>query len=128
MIEPNFARRKVVHRHAWLWEPMEAVPSIELRSMFGVKTAYIDGNILLGFAANKDPWRGVLICTEHKHHASLMEEFPALSPHPVVPKWLMVRESHDDFERVAGQLVALATRRDPRIEVTPAGKKRKVRN
>ena len=127
MLEPDFGSVKRVHRYAWLWEPMAALPSFELRSLFVLKTAYIDGNLMLGFAAKKEPWRGVLVCTERSHHASLMQEFPALSPHPVLPKWLLLRESHDDFERVAGHLVALAMRRDPRIGVPPKEKRRKPR-
>jgi hypothetical protein len=37
----------------------------------------------------------------------------------VLPKWLYLAESADDFERVAERLVALARRRDPRIGVAP---------
>ena len=125
MLHPDSEPIKSGHRYAWLWEPMEAVPTFELRSMFGWKTAYIDGNLVLGFAAKKEPWRGVLVCTEQRHHASLMQEFPSLAPHPVLPKWLILRESHDDFERMAGQLVAFAMRRDPRIGVPPKGTQRR---
>jgi hypothetical protein len=67
----------------------------------------------------------VLICTEREHHASLIAEFPPLSPHPVLPKWLYLAESSDEFERVAERLVTLAKRRDPRIGVAPKAKKRK---
>ena len=127
MREADLGPNKSVHRYAWLWEPLEAIPSFELRSMFGVKTAYIEGKIMLGFAARREPWRGLLVCTDKTQHASLMQEFPALSPHPVIPKWLMLPESDDDFERVAGRLVALVLRLDPRIGVVPKSRQRRER-
>ena len=114
-----------MHRHAFLWEPMEVVPSFELRAMFGFKAAYVHGLLMLVFAAKEEPWRGVLVCTAKDQHASLRQEFPALAPHPVLPKWLMLPESDEDFERVAEQLVALAIRRDPRIGVVPKARKRR---
>ena len=127
MREPDFGPIKSAHRYAWLWEPMEAIPSFDLRAMFGVKLAYLDGNLMLGFAGKTDPWLGVLVCTEREHHASLVQEFPALVPHAVLPKWLHLRESHDDFERVATRLVALALHRDPRIGVAPKPARRRAK-
>jgi hypothetical protein len=80
---------------------------------------------VLCFAAGEEPWRGVLVGTDRPHHASLRAEFPALAPHPVLPKWLYLPESNDDFEPVAARLVALSRRRDLRIGVAPKPKKRK---
>jgi hypothetical protein len=55
----------------------------------------------------------------------LVEEFPELKPHPVLPKWLYLPDASDTFERVAERLVALAKRRDPRIGVLPQARTRK---
>jgi hypothetical protein len=96
-----------------------------LSAMFGTRVVYLDGKLVLCFASKADPWRGVLVCTERDNHASLVAQFPSLSPHPILPKWLYVAESADDFERVAEQLVVLAGLRDPRIGVVPIPKKRK---
>jgi hypothetical protein len=93
--------------------------------MFGTKVVYLDGRMVLCFASREDPWRGVLVGTEREHHASLTGEFPSLVPHPILPKWLYLAESGDDFERVAGQLVRLAGERDPRIGIVPRQKRRK---
>lgn len=119
----EIGRARRVHRYAWLWEPLEQDASFVLGAMFGTKVAYLDGRLMLCFSAKEEPWRGVLVCTERASHASLLAEFRALSPHPILPKWLYLPESADDFERVAERLVALATRRDPRIGVAPKGKK-----
>ena len=123
MREPKIGKIKQVHRHAWLWEPLETDPSFVLRAMFGTKAVYIDGKLMLCFSARAEPWRGLLIGTSLTHHSSLMAEFPALSPHPILPKWLYLPESSDEFERVAERLVALTRLRDPRIGVIPQPKK-----
>ena len=116
---------KKVHPHAWLWEPLEADATFVLGAMFGTKVAYIAGKLVLCFSAKAEPWRGVLVCTDRMEHASLMAQFPALVPHPILGKWLYLPESADEFERVAEHLVVLAKRRDPRIGVIPQAKRRK---
>jgi hypothetical protein len=114
-----------VHPHQWLWEPLESDPTFVLRSMFGAKTVYLGGQLRLCFCAGEEPWRGVLVCTGHEHHAALRAEFPELTPHPILPKWLYLAEAVEAFERIATQLVGLARRRDPRLGVTPGAKKKK---
>ncbi len=114
---------KALHPYAWLWECLEADPGFALRAMFGTKTAYLDGRLTLCFSASKEPWRGVLVCTSHAHHHSLMAEFPVLKPHPILPKWLYLPEALDEFEKLAQRLVALAKARDPRLGVLPKPKR-----
>ncbi len=113
------AQARIVHPYAWLWEPLESDPTFVLRAMFGSKTVYLDGRLTLCFIARKEPWRGLLVCTEHAHHESLRKDFPELVPHAILPKWLYLPESLDSFERVAERLVKLAARRDPRIGIVP---------
>jgi hypothetical protein len=111
--------------HAWLWEPLQDEASFVRRAMFGTQAVYLDGKLMFCFATKGEPWRGVLVATERAHHAALLADFPALTPHPVLPKWLYLRESLDAFERTAERLVALARRRDPRLGVLPQPKRRK---
>jgi len=110
------------HPYAWLWEPLEGDAGFLPRPMFGGKAVYIDGRMTLYFCAKEEPWRGVCVCTQREHHASLMAEFPALAPHKILPKWLYLPEADENFERVAAKLVALAKRRDARVGI--AGKAR----
>ena len=124
-LEKSFARPKPVHPLQWLWEPFEAEQTFVLRSMFGAKAAYLDGKLMLCFCASEEPWRGVLVCTDQTRHLALQAEFPALSPHPILPKWLYLPESADRFEGAAAKLVSLARRRDPRLGVVPQPKKRR---
>jgi hypothetical protein len=120
----QFGRIRPVHPHAWIWEPLETDISFVLRPMFGTKSVYLGGRLVLCFSARAEPWRGVLVCTDRTHHASLQQEFPALVPHPVLPKWLYLPEASGSFESTAERLVQLVRRRDPRIGVVPSARKR----
>ncbi|AWI09023.1 hypothetical protein [Ereboglobus luteus] len=121
-----FGKTIKIHPLAWLWEPLEGDPSFMLRSMFGGKAAYLDGKLMLFFFKGEESeWRGMCVCTGHEHHESLIADFPALAPHPVLPKWLYLQEEHERFESVAEKIVALARRRDPRLGVI--GKPRRKR-
>ena len=118
-------RVRTIHPLQWLWEPLESDPTFVLRPMFGAKAAYLGGKLVLCFCASDEPWRGVLVCTDHAHHAALRGEFPELVPHPILPKWLYLAESVDAFERVAVRLVTSARQRDLRIGVVPGSKKKR---
>lgn len=114
---------RVVHPLAWVWEPLQDSPSFVLRSMFGAKSVYLDGRIMLCCTAGAEPWNGILICTSREHHAALQADFPMLGEHPILGKWLYVSQSHPRFEAVALSLVRLVRSRDPRIGVLPAPRK-----
>jgi len=94
--------------------------------MFGAKAVYLGGKLMLCFIAKAEPWRGLLVCTDKSHQASLKTEFPVLSPHLVLPKWLYLPESADRFESDAERIVQLVRRRDLRIGVIPKTKNRKT--
>jgi hypothetical protein len=126
-LEEIIGRPSRVHPYAWLWEPLESDPTFVLRPMFGTKAAYLGGRLMLCFCDRSEPWRGVLVCTERAHHASLRAEFPALDPHPILPKWLYLPESADRFEATATRLVALVRQRDPRLGIGPTPRKKNRR-
>ena len=121
-------RIKREHPYRWLWEPLESEPTFLLRPMFGGRAAYLDGKLVLYFSAKKDPWRGVLVCTERVHHSSLLAEYPDLVPHPVLPKWLYLPEHTERFEYTAALLTARAKHRDPRLGVISPPKKHRTGN
>jgi hypothetical protein len=125
--EKPFAKAKPVHPYEWLWEGLASDPGFALRSMFGGKSVYLDGKLMLYFAAKAEPWRGLLLCTDRSHHASLVADFADLRPHPILPKWLYLPESAESFERVAVQVVTLTRRRDPRVGVEPQPRKKSRR-
>lgn len=121
-------RARPVHPYQWLWEPLENDPGFSLRAMFGAKAAYLDDRLVLCFCARHEPWQGLLVCTERTHHPALQSEFPALIPHPILPKWLYLPEAAAGFEATAPRLVQLARRRDPRMGIMPPPRKRRTRS
>lgn len=121
----GFGDARPLHPYAWIWEPLEQHSSFVLRPMFGAKAVYLHGLMMLCFCARKEPWRGVFVCTDFVHHASLRRQFPSLRSHDVLAKWLYLPESSSDFETCAHALADLAWRRDPRIGVLPQPKKRR---
>jgi hypothetical protein len=93
--------------------------------MFGGRAVHFGGRFVLYLTMKEEPWRGVLVPTEREHQPSLIAEFPSLSPHPVLPKWLYLPEAAPTFERDAQRLVSLARALDPRIGVIPGTKTKK---
>jgi hypothetical protein len=127
-VRPASARPRAVrpeHPLEWLAEPVRAEPSFELKSWFGGRSLMLDGKHQLFLSTQGEPWQGVLVCTFHEHQPSLLAEFPALRPHPVLKKWLYLPESAETFEQDARRLVRLVRARDPRIGVAPSPRKKK---
>lgn len=93
--------------------------------MFGCLAAYLHGRLMAVIADKEGEWSGLLVPTSREHHASLIEEFPALTPHPVLGKWLFITSSHEDFEDVSSRLIEAMTEGDPRFGVEPKTKDRK---
>ena len=113
------------HPLRYLVEPLMEEASYLERSMFGCRACYLFGRIVLVLAfPGEDPWNGILIPTEREHHASLCSEFPSLSSHPVLGKWLYLPEDHDDFERLARSVIARILQGDPRFGVISMPKKK----
>jgi hypothetical protein len=107
------------HRFGWLAEPMADEPSFVLRPMFGCLACYLHGRLVLVLADRRPPWRGLLVPTAREAHAALRADFPALEPHPVLPKWLFLPEGTDDLETIGAALVERALADDPRLGVEP---------
>lgn len=107
----------------WIFDAFEHDPSYIRTRMFGCDAAYLDGLLCLVAADRGEPWNGLLVCTSRERHAALVDEIPALRPHPVLGKWLYVPQDDPDFETIAETLTALVLARDPRIGVEPKPRK-----
>lgn len=114
------------HPLVWLAEPLQNEPTLELRPWFGGRTITLEGKHHLFLTVQDEPWQGVLVCTFHEHHESLLAEFPSLVKHPVLGKWLYLSESVPTFERDSQRLVALVRARDPRIGILPSPRKKRA--
>ena len=108
------------HRYGAVVEGIMEEPSLLVATMFGFVTCYVHGRCVLALADKRPPWRGLLIPTAREHHASLRALLPALVGHPVLGKWLYLKDAAEEFEETARQLVALARADDARIGVESA--------
>lgn len=112
------AKLKKKNSFLWLFEPLEDDPGFIQRKLFGFDAAYLDGLLYVALRdGGVEPWSGLLVCTERKHHAALLSEFPKLKPHKVLGKWLHISYLHPEFESTATAIIALAIRRDARLGV-----------
>ena len=118
---PSSIRNSLV----WIFDAFERDSTYILRRMFGCDAAYIDGLLCLVAADRGEPWNGLLICTSQERHAALIEEMPALQPHPVLGKWLYASQDDPAFEIIAERMVALVLARDRRVGVEPKPRKRR---
>lgn len=114
-----------LNRHLWLLEPLRDLPTCTIRPMFGAQACYFNDLLVLVLADSEEPWRGVLVPCEREHHASITREFPSLAPHPVLPKWLYLRESAGTFERDAEHIVRRIQQFDVRFGIVPPAKRTK---
>jgi hypothetical protein len=121
-MKPKVKRPHPLH---WILEPVEREPSFFQKPMFGCQAAYLYGRLVLVLAAHEEPWNGLLVCTSREFHSALIDDFPGLRPHPVLPKWLYLAQSCDGFEETAQQLALQALKNDARIGVEPGSGKRK---
>ena len=109
--------------HEWIFEPFADHRTFFTKRMFGGLAAYLfDRQMLVLVEPTKTgrwTWHGVLVCTDHEHHASIRAEFPALAPHRVLRKWLFIDSTHDDFESTMEGVARRVARDDRRFGVVP---------
>lgn len=112
---PSSIRNSLV----WIFEAFERDSTYMRKRMFGSDAAYIDGLLCLVVADRDEPWNGLLVCTSQERHAALIDEMPALQPHPVLGKWLYVPQDDPAFEATAEKMTKLVLARDWRVGVEP---------
>jgi hypothetical protein len=109
---------------AWIFESFERDSTYLRKRMFGSDAAYMDGLMCLVAADRGEPWNGLLVCTSLDRHAALIDEMPALQPHPVLGKWLYISQDDPAFEDIVKRMTALVLARDERIGVEPRPRRR----
>jgi hypothetical protein len=117
--------------HEWILEAFAEHPTFFTKSMFGGLAAYLfERQMLLLVEPTKSgrwKWHGVLVCTGHQHHASLQTEFPALTPHGFLRKWLFIESIHEDFESTMEAVAQRISSNDPRFGILPLSPRPKSR-
>jgi hypothetical protein len=117
--------------HEWIFEAFAEHPTFFTKSMFGGLAVYLfERQMLLLVEPTKSGrwnWHGVLVCTHFEHHASIQAEFPALTPHGFLRKWLFIDSIHEDFESSMEAVARHIARNDPRFGILPASAQPKSR-
>ncbi len=121
---------KKAHRYEWLVELLGEDPTLIRRPMFGCLACYIRGKMVFMLAAlDEEPWNGVLVTTSREHHESLLADFPALTHHSILGKWLYLPEASDEFEETAAAMAERILRGDDRFGIVGSeGKKKKAKS
>jgi uncharacterized protein YbaR (Trm112 family) len=127
--EKDFFSGKDVKKfeHEWIIEAFVEHPTFFTKSMFGGLAVYFfERQMLLLVEPTKSGrwnWHGVLVCTDHKHHASIQAEFPVLMPHQFLRKWLFIESAHEDFESTLEAVAKHIASNDPRFGILPRSTK-----
>lgn len=117
------AKSRRSHPFHWVVEPLVEEPSYIEKAMFGCKGCYLYGRLVLVLAGrSREPWRGLLVPTDRRHHESLRRDHKSLIVHPILKKWLYLPEANEDFEEAAQAFVESILDDDPRIGVEPKEK------
>lgn len=112
------------HPYEWIVENLREHQTYFEKNMFSCRACYCHEKLMLVLTSNEeDEWNGLLIPTEREFHSSLILEFPELSSHPVLGKWLYIPAQAEEFEDITLKIAKLAYKNDPRIGIIP-GKKR----
>lgn len=117
---------KTLDELAWIEEMLPE--SYNRRAMFG-GFAYYDGPYLklVLFEGGSDKWTGCLFPAEKEHHEKLLNQFSFLTNHSVLPKWLYLPLSDENFEDNAKKVLRDLTRPQNLWGTIPDSKKRAVK-
>jgi hypothetical protein len=105
----------------WILEAFAGRSTFFTKRMFGGLAAYVHERLMLVLVeptkTGRWKWHGVLIGTDHEHHASIRADFPALAPHGFLRKWLYIDSSDRTFEPTMEAVARRMARNDPRFGV-----------
>ena len=120
---------KAVRSHPleWLLEPLQNQETFIRKKMFGCEAVYLNGRLMLVLAVGGEPWNGLLIATSHEHHPALQKQWPRLTSHSVLGKWLYISQDDAAFESTGTSIVKSILHSDSRIGVEPKPRKKKRR-
>lgn len=107
----------------WVFEAFTGRSTFFTKRMFGGLAAYVHERLMLVLVeptkTGRWKWHGVLIGTDHEHHASIRADFPALAPHGFLRKWLYLDSADPSFESTMEAVAKRMARNDRRFGVVP---------
>lgn len=117
--------------------PLRSQKKITLKNMFGGLAIYRKDWLCLIIMESPEDfqykdkkvdfpiWDGILLVTDHCHHSALKARYPELINHPILPKWLYLRRTEQDFEKICKDLSQLIANNFPLIGIPPKKNKNK---
>lgn len=117
-----------IFENEWICELLDDHPSFLTKRMFGGLAIYLFGRQMMILVeptkTGRWKWHGVLICTDHVHHTAIVAEFPQLTPHNILKKWLYIDSRHEEFVLAMTRIAQAMKRDDPRFGIEPHSKKK----
>lgn len=119
-------------------EPLMGLESFAVRRSFGGVAIYLRGKNVCFVCedavtrtykdqtADAPLWHGLLFPTDYKHQESLRNEWPSLTQHAVLKKWVYLPMSSEDFETTATQIIQKIKKGDERFGVEPSKNKKRA--
>jgi hypothetical protein len=95
------------------------------RKMFGGFAYYADEKLILflieslgnrtyrGQEFDFEIWNGVMFPAEKEHHPEILQKYPFLRNHPILPKWLYIPVGVEDFESEVESVMRELRRKNP---------------
>ena len=115
----------------WIFDAFAGRSTFFTRRMFGGLAVYLHERQMLVLVeptkTGRWQWHGALVCTDHDHHASIRADFPALTAHAVLRKWLYIDSTHAEFEPTMEAVATRIARNDRRFGIAPHGAKQTLR-
>lgn len=109
----------------WLAEPLENRVGFNYRRMFGADACYLEGKLVLVFSEGDEPWNGMMVPADKDNHSMILEQYPQLINHEILPKWLYLSSDHEQFEELGKEIVTLILEGDSRFGTIPKPKIKK---
>jgi hypothetical protein len=107
----------------WILEAFAGRSTFLTKRMFGGLAAYLHERLMLVLVeptkTGRWKWHGVLVGTDHEHHASIRADFPALAPHGFLRKWLYIDSADRHFDSTMEAVAQRMARNDRRFGVVP---------
>lgn len=108
--------------------------SIVRKAMFGGFAYYVEQKMVLAIFEDEKTrtyknktakyaiWNGCMFPVEKHLHPEILEKYPFLTNHPVLPKWLYLAAESENFENNVEEIIVQIRKRNEKFGVIPKSK------
>lgn len=108
--------------------------SIVRKAMFGGFAYYMEQKMVLAIFEDEKTrtyknktapyaiWNGCMFPVEKEWHKEILEKYPFLTNHPVLPKWLYLPAESENFESNVDEIILQIRKRNDKFGVIPKAK------